>query len=147
MDAIFGALILLWFCAWCLGLTKPEKVRKYGSRYTCGYIADGLFKGYSLVTYQQIKNVYFAQGKEDKGEFPFENIKKYKIIDVNTYDSVKGAAIGNFIGGNLGAAIGASGQDKIYVKITWASDKTSLVIFDKLGKDRLIRNSYENKNI
>lgn len=144
MDSFFGILILLWFCAWCLGLTKPEKVRKYGSRYECGYIADGVLKGYSLVTYQQLKNVYLAEGKDDKDEFPFQNIKKYEIIDINKYDSVKGAAIGNFIGGNLGAAIGASGQDKIYVKITWYSEKTSLVIFNQAGKDRLIRNCYKS---
>lgn len=145
MDYFFGILILLWFCAWSLGLTKPEKVRKYGSRYYCGYVADGVFKGYSLVTYQQITAVYLAQGKEDKDEFPFQHIKKYGIIDIDKYDSVKGAAVGNFIGGNLGAAIGASGQDKIYVEITWENDKTSLVIFNRTGKDRLIRNCYKGK--
>ena len=138
-------LLLIWFIAWCLGLTKPERVRKYGSRYNCGYIADGLFKGYDLITYQRITNVYLAQGKEDKDEFPFQNIKNYKIIDIDKYNSVQGAAVGNFIGGNLGAAIGASGQDKIYVEITWASEKTSLVIFNQTGKDRLIKNCYKNK--
>lgn len=145
MGAIFGTLILLWFFAWCLGLTKPEKERNYGSRLGCGYIADGIFKGYSLITYQRLTNVYLAQGKEDKEEFPFQNIKEYKIIDINTYDSVKGATIGNFIGGNLGAAIGASGEDKIYVEITWENEKTSLIIFNKTGKDRLIRNCYKSK--
>ena len=106
-----------------------------------------LFKGYSLVTYQKAINVYLAEGKEDKDEFPFQHIKKYEIIDVDKYDSVKGAAVGNFIGGNLGAAIGAraSGQNKIYVEITWENNKTSLVIFNQTGKDRLIRNCYRGK--
>lgn len=138
-------IIIIWICAWCLGLTKSEKVRKYGRRYNCGYVADGVFKGYSLVTYQQITTVYLAQGKEDVEEFPFQDIKKYEIIDINKYDSVKGAVVGNFIGGNLGATIGVSGQDKIYVEITWESNKTSLVIFNQTGKDRLIRNCYKGK--
>lgn len=139
-----GYIILIAIVAWSLGLTKPEKVRKYGSRRECGFVADGIFKGYSLVTYQRITNVYLAQGKEDKEEFPFQHIKNYEVLTIDNYNSVQGAAVGNFIGGSLGAAIGASGQDKIYVKITWKSEKTSLIIFNKTGHDRLIRNSYKN---
>ena len=60
MDYFFAILILLWFCAWSLGLTKPEKVRKYGSRYYCGYVADGVFNSRQAETLYSFECSYCA---------------------------------------------------------------------------------------
>lgn len=135
MATVIGTIIGILIIFKCMGsiansmesMKKTENEKKYGTRYPCGQVIDGIFKGYSLVTYQPLTTVFLAQGKADLQQFPFQDIKKYEVVSVDS------------------SGRRATGNDKIYVEITWESGKSSLVIFDKMGKDRLVRNVYKNK--